>query len=360
MGDGGRAGTAEALRSRLSRLRGQVGRRRREVARLAAQVEILAAEVRTPAERTHGDEPEPELAPGIPSYVLAARAHRRLTASGLSEAEGLYEPAHRLNSKLPALRWAAQHGVEVPRVLGRWPSPDTVDFGALPDRFVLKSTVGAGGVNVFPLVRDPRTGEYTDMLTGEPTTPTAVRERLRARHHERSRYFAEEFLVGRTGEPGAVPDDIKVFCFYGEAVYLEARRGDQSRAAHVTTRVRAFAADGTELPHARALMHAGERDIATPSDIPGVVAAAERLSASVRWPMIRLDFYETDRGVVFGEFTKNPGHPPALPPEWDRRLGEAYEAGYARLLRDVAAEGALHVDLGEEAGAPPAATGSGS
>ncbi len=352
MRDEGQAATADALRPRLARLRGQVRRRSREVQRLEAQVRILTEEARTPAERTYGDAPDPELATGVPSYALEARTHRRLTATGLSQGEGLYEPAHRLNSKLPALRWAEQHGIAVPRVLGRWPSPDAVDFDALPDRFVLKSTVGAGGVNVFPLVRDPATGEYTDMLTDEPTTLDTVLERLRARHHEGSRYFAEEFLVGRTGEPGTVPDDIKVFCFYGEPVYLEVRRGDQSRAANVQQQVRAFTADGTELPDARALMHAGGRDIATPSDIPGVVAAAARLSGAVRWPMIRLDFYETDHGIVFGEFTKNPGRPPALVPEWDRRLGEAYEAAYARLLRDVAAEGALHVDLGEGSQAP--------
>ena len=339
-------GRADRAKARLDTVERAVGHRRDQVARLTAQVAVLSEEARTPGERTVGDASDPETTLGVPSYSLAARLHRRANTTGFNRREGVREPIFRLNVKSLALRWAAENGVRVPRTLGRWPDPDAVDWGSLPDRFVLKDAIGGGGMRVFPLVRDTAT-QYTDVLTGEPTTREEVTAKLWERHEKRSQYFAEEFLVGRTGGPGALPDDIKVFCFYGEPAYLEVRRGDQSRASNTTQRVRAFAIDGTELVNVRVLMESGDRDIDAPADFGAVAEAAGRLSAAIRRPLERLDFYETDDGVVFGEATMNPGRPPALIPEWDRRLGEIYERAYARLLRDLADEGALHVVFGD-------------
>ena len=337
----------DGARKRLRRAERLAARRRDQVARLEAQVAILAEEALTPLERTVRDAPDPELATGDPSYTLAARLHRRANTTRVYTREGIREPILQLYAKLPAQRYAAQHGVRVPQVLGRWPDPGAVDWDTLPDRFVLKSNIGGGGMNVFPLVREAGADRFTDVLTGEQTTREEVLEKLWERHEKRSSYFAEEFLVGRAGTPGDVPDDIKVFCFYGEAVYLEVRRGDQSRASNITQRVRAFAIDGTELVHVRALMDAGEGDVNVPEDFAAIAEASGTLSAGIRRPLERLDFFETDDGLVFGELTQNPGRPPALVPEWDRRMGDAYERAYARLLRDVAAEGALHVELGD-------------
>jgi hypothetical protein len=342
------------LRTQLRRLERRATRRRGQVERLRAQVGILSDEVRSPLERTVGESSDPELSGGIPSYSLAARLHRRANTTDVNVSEGVREPILQLYPKLPAQRFAALHGVPVPRVLGQWSDPDAIDWDSLPDRFVLKSNVGGGGMNVFPLARNPRTGTYTDLLVEEPTTRADVTEVLWARHEDRSLYFAEEFLVSRTGDADAVPSDVKVFCFYGEAVYVEVRRGDQSRAKEVTSRARSYTAEGAELVNVRALIDPGEGDIDALDDLRGVVEAAARLSAAIRRPLERLDFFETDRGLVFGEVTQNPGHLPALVPEWDRRLGEAYERAYARLLRDLAAEDALHVDFGIAApDAPP-------
>ena len=340
---------ARKARSRRRRTEALLTRRRDAVERLEAQIAILSEEALTPLQRTVRDAPDPELATGVPTYSLPARLHRRAHTTGVYRAEGLREPVRHLYPKLPALLWASQHGVAVPRILGRWPDPDAIVWEDLPDRFVLKSDVGGGGLAVFPLVRDPGTGELTDMLTGRPTTREAVLAQLWSKHERRSTYFAEEFLRSRSGEPGSVPDDIKVFCFYGEPVYLEVRRGDQSRAGDITQRVRAFAIDGTELHHVRALMDAGDGEVTAPTDFAALADACARLSAGIRRPLERLDFYETDEGLVFGEMTQNPGRPPALVPEWDRRMGEAYEAAYARLLADLAAEGALHVEFGDVA-----------
>ncbi|MCA5892731.1 hypothetical protein LEP48_05105 [Isoptericola sp. NEAU-Y5] len=334
-------------RAKMQRIEETLRRRRRSVATVTAQVAILSEEVRSPAERTIGDARDPETTLGRPSYSLAARMHRRHNTQGVNVREGLNEPILQLYTKLAGQEFAAQHGVRVPRVLGRWADPDAVEWESLPERFVLKSNVGGGGVNVFPLVRDAD-GGYTDVLTGESTTSDEVRQKLWAKHERRSYYFAEEFLTARGGGPGTVPSDVKVFCFYGRPMYLEVRTGDWSRAKDVRSQARAFAADGTELVDVRALIEMGDQ-LKAPADLAEILEASATLSGAIRRPLERLDFFETDDGLVFGEVTQNPGHLPALVPEWDEKLGEAYEDAYARLLTDLVAEGALHVEFGDDA-----------
>ncbi|PRZ04936.1 teichuronopeptide biosynthesis TupA-like protein [Isoptericola sp. CG 20/1183] len=343
-----RAKSLERARAKRDRTRRAIRRRRDQLDTLRAQVTILTEETKSPIERTVGDAPDPELALGVPSYSLAARMHRRHNTRGVNDREGLREPILQLYSKLTAQRFAAQHGVRVPQVIGRWPDPDTVEWESLPDRFVLKSNVGGGGVNVFPLVRNAD-GTYQDMLTGATTTRDEVVSKLWVKHQSRSQYFAEEFLTARGGGPESIPSDIKVFCFYGEPVYLEVRTGDWSRAKDVTSQARTFLADGTELFNVRALIDTGDQ-LREPADLDEVITVSAKLSKAIRRPLERLDFFETDDGLVFGEVTQNPGHLPALVPEWDRRLGEAYEEAYARLLTDLVAEGALHVEYGDADG----------
>jgi hypothetical protein len=331
---------------RLRREERRAEQLRQRVRRLRAQISILSEEARSPMQRTVGGAPAEESFAGVPSYSLAARLHRRANRTGVLRREGIREPILQLSAKLPARRFAAVHGLRVARILGRWKDPEAIDWDRLPERFVIKSNVGGGAVNVFPLARGQGVDEYVDLLTGQTTSQEAVTAGLRARHKKHSIYFAEEFLVGidTNATDVTVPTDIKVFCFYGEPAYLEVRRGDQSRARDVTSRARAFAPDGTELTDVRALIDSGEGDLDPPADLTAVLEAAARLSAAIRRPLERLDFFETDDGLVFGEVTQNPGHLPALVPEWDRHLGEVYERAYARLLHDLATEGALHVD----------------
>lgn len=332
-------------RSLLTRLNRKLARLKDDVALLSGQVMVLGEEVLPLAERQAlHREGDLELDRGVPSFVLSARMHRRHNTTRVNMAEGLREPILDLYTKTTAQEFAALHGVRVPKILGRWSDPDEVDWDSLPAYFVLKSSRGGGGANVYPLERDG--AEFIDHLTNERTTREVVTTRLWAKHHPRAEYFAEEFLVARGGEPGEMPNDIKVFCFYGEVGYIEIRTGDWSRAKNTEQQVRAFLPDGTELHHVRTLMKAG-RALEPPSDFSAVVEACTRLSSAIRRPMERLDFFETGDDVVFGELTQNAGRPPALTPEWDRHFGEMYERAYARLLGDLASEGALHLEYGD-------------
>ena len=331
--------------SRLAQLRERLEKRRDGNDSLRAQIAVLAEEAKTPAERQATGTGDLETDLGKPSYALSARLHRRANTTGVNLREGLREPILDLYTKTAGRAFAAAHGIAIPAELGRWPDPDAVDWDSLPERFVLKSSRGGGGISVFPLERTE--DGFVDRMVEEPVTPEEVTAKLWKKHDERSVYIAEEFLQARSGEPGQMPHDIKVFCFYGEPAFIEVRTGDWSRARETEQRLRTFLPDGTELSHVRALITAGT-DVTAPEDFEGVIEASRVLSQAIRRPIQRIDFYETDRGIVFGEITQNPGRPPSLVPEWDEKLGEVYENAYARLLADLVAEGALSVELGDE------------
>lgn len=334
----------ERAQARLARLQQRLDRRQDSNHELRAQIAVLTEEAKTPPERQATGTGDLETDPGKPSYALSARLHRRANTTGVNLREGLREPILDLYTKTAGRAFAAANGVAVPAELGRWADPDSVDWDSLPDRFVLKSSRGGGGISVFPLERTE--DGFLDRMVDEPVTIEEVTAKLWKKHQDSSVYIAEEFLQAKGGEPGQMPHDIKVFCFYGEPAFIEVRTGDWSRARETEQRLRTFLPDGTELTHVRALITAGT-DVTPPEDFEGVVQAARVLSQAIRRPIQRIDFYETDRGIVFGEITQNPGRPPSLVPEWDERLGEIYEDAYARLLTDLAAEGALGVEYGD-------------
>jgi hypothetical protein len=337
--------SVRSARRQLARVQRKAQARRSDVDLLKAQIEILRAELRTPVERQAsfaGSPEEQETDRGVASYVMSARMHRRHNTTGVHRPNRLREPILELYSKTAARAFAEQHGVQIPASLGSWATPDLIDWASLPDRFVMKSNRGGGGVSVFPLER--RGQGFFDYIANEMTTAEAVAEKLWKKHHPESVYFAEEFLVGREGS--GLPDDIKVFCFYGEPAYIEVRSEDWSRSNAMERKARAFLPDGTELFNTRALIERSE-SISRPHDFATIAEVSGRLSRAIRRPLERIDFYETDHGIVFGELTQNPGRPPALVPHWDRRMGDVYEDAAARLFSDLVSEGLLGLQYGE-------------
>lgn len=326
------------------RLRRQAEQRHAEIESLEAQIEVLSMEAlpmteRQASEATSPDELETDR--GVPSFALSSRMHRRHNTSGVHKRHDVREPILDLYSKTAARQFAEQHGIQVPSVYGAWRTPDEIAWDELPERFVIKSSRGGGGINVFPVER--REGGLYDFIGAQLQTEASITERFWKKHQEDSIYFAEEFLVGRDGDK--MPDDIKVFCFYGEPAYIEVRTEDWSRKKDGRQRVRTFLPDGTEIFNARALIPHGD-DITKPSDFAAIIEQCGRLSAAIRRPIQRIDFYETDHGLVFGEVTQNPGRPPALVRYWDRQFGQTYENAAARLVTDLVREGHLGLRYG--------------
>ena len=244
---------------------------------------------------------------------------------------GIRHPWWDLNAKLGGYRFAASQGLDHPKVFGRFSSIDEVEPRDFGERFLLKPEGGSTNRGVFGLESRPD-GFWLDRISGRTLDWTSVVEEYRqmaATSRITERLIVEE-LLSKPGGSGEIPDDFKVYCFFDRAA-LVMQRDLRGTADRKSWRFKFWSRDWQDLgpvkypdrvdPGLRAAGHGRE-----------LIEQAERLGSLLRLPFVRLDFYDTDRGPVFGEATLNPGPPEIFTPEFDAYLGAQREFASARLL----------------------------
>ena len=203
------------------------------------------------------------------------------------------------------------------RTLGVWDKFEDIDFSALPDRFVLKCTHDCGGM-VF--CKDKSMLDYEaakEKLTKSLKRSYFYGEREWPYKNVRPRIIAEEFIETKTND---LPD-YKFMCFNGRigcVLICSDRFSDEG--VHMSFLDR----DWNLLPF-------GRREPRHTSPIPKpqcydkMVELAEQLAAGI--PFSRIDFYEADGRILFGEITFFPGggFKEFVPNEWDYTLGSWLE-----------------------------------
>jgi hypothetical protein len=226
------------------------------------------------------------------------------------------------------------HGVDVPRRFGRWDRAADIAWDELPDLVVIKSRRGSTSRGVLPLRRADGGWQIIshdgEVLSGEQVSA------LLATRVEDGRiagpFGAEEFL-DEDGTGTHPPMDVKVYTFYGEAPMVLTRRvikhGDPEATFRIIDR------------HGRDVgdIYSGnpvDQTMELPSRLTETVEAAERLSLAIRAPFSRLDFYNVNDRIVFGEVTPRPGGPQWFGPDLDAVLGDAWERALVRFARDIA------------------------
>lgn len=200
-----------------------------------------------------------------------------------------------------------------------WDRAADVTFEGLPDRFVLKAVHGCH----FNILVDDR----------NDFSPARARRRLR-RWSRKNQYWrgglewayrdvppriiAEAFLE----QPGSsVLTDYKFFCFGGEPrfVQVDLERGiDDLRAYYDMSWSRQpFTTAGRANPL--------EGEAERPENFEEMVEVARSLADDL--PFVRVDLYNLDGRIVFGEMTFYPGdgRRPFAPDEYNRRIGDLIE-----------------------------------
>lgn len=246
-------------------------------------------------------------------------------------------PLLQVARKLRNHRLAASHGAPVPEVLAVWDGPDQIDLDGLPDEFVLKSDGGAGGHGVLPLRRE---GPDRYRVVGGDREDARVYgrdgivERYRTSRRVEGPFFAEA-LLRRPGVEG-LPDDIKVYAFYGEVGQVLLRR--MGRHADLRqARYRFLDGEGADLGPDASASYRIDGSIPPPEDLPAYLDLARHLSRAMALPFVRVDLYETADGPVFGELTRGPGGSQLYREDHDARMGLLWERAHYRLDVDVVA-----------------------
>jgi len=206
-------------------------------------------------------------------------------------------------------------GQHVIPTYGVWNHFDDIDFDMLPDSFVLKCTHDSGGVVVCKDKGD------LDMVSSREKIETSLKNNYYYQSREwpyknvPPRIIAEKYMEDTSfGELR----DYKFFCFSGEPKVMfvaSERMSDQETKF-----------DFFDMNYDHLDVYNGHP---TAENIPQKPACfeemkefAEILSSGI--PHVRIDFYEVDGNIYFGEFTFSHwgGFVPFDPPEWDQKIGE--------------------------------------
>ena len=274
---------------------------------------------------------KPSIDPSRPSFQYKLFEQRRIVDQLMAQ-RGLKEPVNAANGKHGGRAFAERHGVAVPALLHDRIAVDELDFDALPDRFVAKPIQGAASRGVFPLHR-VGPDRYRSLLDGDAVLSSAELleryERWIADGKINRSVIVEQLIHEGPPEQPRLPIDWRFFCFYGEVGFVMARdQGGMRDGSRFTFRF--FDGGWTDLGVVRQDI-AYDFDMALPRRADEMIEISERLSAAIPRGFIRIDLFDGDDGVYFGEVTPFPGGKFDLPPEHDQRFGEQWERALARL-----------------------------
>lgn len=200
--------------------------------------------------------------------------------------------------------------------IGVWNSPEEIDWDILPNQFVLKTTHGGGNEGVV-VCKDKTTFNRSvacDKLR------KSLNQDLYKIHREwqykdvKKRIIAEEY---KEDSKTHSLDDFKFFCFDGEVKALFVATGRQE---YDEPRFDYYDANFNHLDLIQHHPMSG-KNIPKPKSFEEMIKVAQVLSKGL--PAVRIDLYEVDGRVFFGEytFTHHGGHVPFHPEKWDYTFG---------------------------------------
>lgn len=201
-------------------------------------------------------------------------------------------------------------------LLGVWDRPKDIDFSELPERFVIKCNHNSG------------TGMYIcrdKSQLDEKAVRKGLQKGLRQDYYIGSREYAYKDIPRKIIAEQYMEDaetkelrDYKFFCFDGEPKALFIASGRLQGEESVTFDF--FDMDYHHLPFTN-----GHPNAKVLPEKPKCFEEMKQLAAklSVGMPHVRVDFYEVNGRVYFGEFTFSHwgGLKPFEPEEWDYKFG---------------------------------------
>ena len=207
--------------------------------------------------------------------------------------------------------------------LGVWDSFDDIDFDALPDKFVLKTTHDSGGVAICTDKSSFDRQRAKEKIEKSLKNDFYLRSREWPYKDVPHRIIAEKFIGDVEGRN---LKDYKIYCFNGEpkALLVVSDRNDPTTCPKYDY----FDIDFNPLPYT---MKGGyyvkphphsTRPVVRPERFDEMLAIAKKLSKGL--PHARIDLYNVDGKVYFGEVTffPNGGFDYFIPNEWDKIIGD--------------------------------------
>lgn len=211
---------------------------------------------------------------------------------------------------------ASQIGEEyiIPSI-GLWSNFDEIDFEKLPQSFVLKCTHDSGGLVIC------KDKSNLDIKKARKKIVKSLNRNFFLLGREwpykgvKPQIIAEPYISDSNGEL----NDYKFFCFNGQPkmLFIASDRG-------IDTRFDFFDMDFNHLPFEQGHPNS-TKVLKKPDGFDHMKKLAMKLSEG--FPEVRVDFYNVDGKIYFGELTlfHFSGFVPFEPEEWDEKIGSWLE-----------------------------------
>lgn len=219
----------------------------------------------------------------------------------------------KLSNKLNAKEFAASCGAAVAELYWSGKDPGDIPFDTLPAAYVVKTSLGWDSHQVTP-VRDGR-----HLFDGRRCGPKRIvrdyRKLMGAEPFSFGEVMVEELLEGLAGQ--GVPKDYKFYVFGGHAAYITVMDRNSKRHAWYD---RFW--ERTEDPIQ--LSNEPSDDEPPPAELDQLIDTAETLGRAYGDRFVRVDLYNTPKGIVFGEFTPTPFMGCRFTPFAEREFGRLW------------------------------------
>lgn len=197
--------------------------------------------------------------------------------------------------------------------LGVWDSFDEIDFDKLPDQFVLKCTHDSGGLIICKDKRKLNLAKVRRIINKSLNANYYYNGREWPYKNVKPRIIAEKYMQD---EHEKDLKDYKIMCFNGKVrmSFVCSERSDKLKVTF-------FDNNWRKLPFQRHYP-TSDTDIPKPQNFSKMVELAEVLSKNI--PFVRVDFYEINGKLYFGEMTFFPGggFEEFTPSKWDKKIGD--------------------------------------
>lgn len=200
--------------------------------------------------------------------------------------------------------------------LGVWNSIDRIDFGKLPNQFVLKCTHDSGGVCLVKNKDEESVNKAIKTINRSLRRNYYYLYREWPYKHVTPRIIAEQYLNSNT-QGGIV--DYKIHCFNGEPtiILVCANRYSESGLTEDFYDIK-----WNHLQVRRPKYRNAVNLIPMPQELDEMIELSRCLSKG--FPFLRVDFYIVQHKVYFGELTffPNGGFEKFIPESFDLEMGK--------------------------------------
>lgn len=204
---------------------------------------------------------------------------------------------------------------------GVYDSPEEIEFEKLPDKFVIKTTSGSGGQNIF-ICDDKKNLNIVELNQKLKywlkLNPKKSFGREWAYEGNKNRIIIEELLESDS-TTGLI--DYKLFCFNGKVEYIYVI---SDRFLGKSAKLGIYDSDFNKLDAYRCDEEKQTDTISKPCNFDKMIEYA--CSISCEFPQARIDLYNINGKIYFGEITfyDGSGYMSYSPDEFDYRIGEKF------------------------------------